>query len=153
MKFQDEVDKKKPTGMTFLDFQIMRLGNPLEDLTYFFYSCSGDSIIKNHEHFVKVYHESLSKLLRDFGLNSEDFYPFSKLQKQWKTYSKYGLLMAFMAIRVMLSEKEEAPDVAKVAEEGGKVMDAFSFNLGVEDEYLLRIRNLVDHFLENNLLD
>ncbi|KAJ8977346.1 hypothetical protein NQ317_017760, partial [Molorchus minor] len=88
----DESDKL--TDLRLLDFQFSNVGTPVSDLSYFLYSGATKEVLDDLDYYLRVYHESLTKTLHNFGCNSQNIYPFEVLKRDWKEYCKTGFGMA-----------------------------------------------------------
>lgn len=133
--------------MRFLDFQISRLGSPLMDFSYFFYTCAPKQVLDDVEKYLNIYHNSIAKSLKELGCDPEKVFPFTLMKSHWKKYSKYGLVLSATFIRSFICDKDEAPNLTS-----DQFFVDFAKPIRNEEELNRRITNLVTHFLENNLI-
>jgi hypothetical protein len=64
-----------------IDFQLARYCSPALDISFFIYSCTSEELRdKHYDDLLKVYHDSLSEIIRDFGSNPDYLFPFSALE-------------------------------------------------------------------------
>lgn len=156
-KYKDENDNSEPDSMQLIDFQLCKEGSPVLDLAYFFYVCSDKPSFQKLDEYLQFYHEKLTKHLAEFGLDSHDIYPFKKLKEHWTKYSKFGYIMAVFLIRIMLSDADEVPDLADVADSNANnensVLDSFNFESRSEDVYRQRMRDLVIHMIDHGFIN
>lgn len=138
--------------MCFIDFQVIRLASPVLDLAYYFYCCTTKETIKSYKHYINLYYQSFCDFLNQFGCDGKKLFPFEKLLEHWKLYSKFGLIVALLIIKIMISDKEEVPDLTEAAELGKNIVESFAFESSQEELYLKRIKIVLDHFLDNELL-
>lgn len=138
--------------MSLIDWQASRLGNPVMDLAYFFYSSCPTTFLDHWMDYLKVYHQSLGRHLKKFDLEAEVVYPFEKFLNHWKKYGKFGLYVGFISIRIMICERDEAPNFEEVKNNGGKPFEGFIFDTVHIEEFWSRIYGIFRHLLENNLL-
>ncbi|KAK9872360.1 hypothetical protein WA026_017817 [Henosepilachna vigintioctopunctata] len=140
---------QKPSKVYLLDWQLSSTGSPILDISYFFYACSSKHCIDNYKSFLKVYYDSLSSMLKQFGVKIEEVMSFEDLQLQWRIYSKYGMYMAILIIKLMLAKQEEAPELEEMLKENKNVMDMFDVEISQEEEYNERISNIINHMVYN----
>lgn len=137
-----------------LDWQIIRLASPVLDLSYFFYTTAPASkkTLRRVDDFLELYHEELSRQIKQMGSDPNKLYPLPVLKKEWQEYARFGYSMAFLILKAMLGKKEEMPsfDGADMTE---ALQDTALFgNVGSDDEYVRRMRNLSEHFLLNEFI-
>lgn len=149
---QDKTQPDTPTSVILIDWQIQRIASPVIDLSYFIYCCSSKEVYGNLNQYLKIYHDSLSSQLKSMGCDPDEALPFNVLQAQWKTYGRFGFLMCFFLIKIMLSDSSEAPDLVATAENGKNVMEAFNFTTKYDEEYKRRITDVVLHTYNNNFI-
>lgn len=142
----------KPTDICLLDWQIARVGSPVFDLSYFFYSCGSKENLYDLQTYLRLYHDSFAKTLREFQLDPDQIMSFSELQEQWKLYSKYGMVMSMFIIKVMLTEAHEAIDLSEIADSGKNMIEAFSDYTITSDKYMGRIGDIITFMSDNDYL-
>ncbi|KAF2893915.1 hypothetical protein ILUMI_12258 [Ignelater luminosus] len=151
-KYEDKGNPGKPTKVCFFDFQTSGLGPAALDLSYFLYGCSSKTIIDNVDHYLDIYYESISTYLEKLGSNSQEIYPRSIFQEQWKKYSRYGLVNSMMLLHATLSEQNEVTDITELANSGKKVSDVFDYKLANAEIFNDRAKHIILHFVENGLI-
>lgn len=143
----------KPTQVCLLDWQISQVASPILDLSYFFYACSSKEVLYDLKKFLKIYHDNLTKTVKEAGLNPEEILTFEELEAQWKIYSKYGLFMALFVMKIVLSEVEEAPDFDKLASEGKDLLQSLGAAESVNiEEINKRISDIIIFMTESEYL-
>lgn len=130
-----------------IDFQAIRSGSPAQDLTYYFYGAASVKDYNKLDHFLHIYHSSLSETLQQFGLNAEKIYPFSTFREEWKEFSKFGFAMSLIALKTKLADPKTIPDSLDITD--GEKLKQPQLAEGKEEEYKLRIRGLVIHMHQN----
>ncbi|XP_065156830.1 uncharacterized protein [Atheta coriaria] len=149
-QYHDMNDRSKPKNVTLLDWQIIASGSVIMDLSYFFYTIAEKSCMDNLDYFMKLYHDSMSDHLKAFGLDIEDVYPYEVFYKAWKKLSIFGFLMTFTLRKMMLIEAKDTFDFA----EG---LDDFMLKLHLtkdqEEVYKEQMRDIVMHFVDQNMLE
>lgn len=135
-KYKIPKDNSKPSEMRLLDFQIVGENSPVFDLSHFFYTAASGSDIADYKRYLQAYHGSfVGAVTQLLGANVELTVTFDALLDHWKKYSRYGLTMASLAIKVMLAKNPYA-----VASKS------------VQVEYEKRMKQLVLHFYENGFI-
>lgn len=137
--------------MRLIDWQLQKLGSPVLDLSYFMYACTDKNIFDNLDFYLRIYHNALTTQLRRLNCN-EKYLSYESLKQQWKKFGKYGVLLAFIVIKLMLSDKDEVPDLSENAESNKSLTEAFDFESKYDEQYKARIRDLVSHTHEIGVL-
>ncbi|KAK9872361.1 hypothetical protein WA026_017818 [Henosepilachna vigintioctopunctata] len=143
---------QKPSKVYLLDWQLSTTGSPILDISYFFYACSSKHCMDNYNSFLKVYYDSLTAMLNQFGVKIEEIMSFKDLQLQWRIYSKYGMYMAILIIKIMLAKQEEAPELKEMVKENKHMMNMFDVEISNEEEYNKRISNIINHMVRNKFI-
>lgn len=88
----------KPVSVKFLDFQTCRYGSPALDINYFLYTSTTARVRDRYmDDFMRTYHRSLSRTLRQLGLNST--MNLTDLRREVDSTSLYGFLAAHLILR------------------------------------------------------
>ncbi|XP_044263382.1 uncharacterized protein LOC123010505 [Tribolium madens] len=143
-KYQGE-DRSKPVEMCFLDFQLIRIGSPIIDLSYFLYCCADGEVLKNFDLILQTYHSSFCDFLADLGCDPETLFPLKNLKEQWREFGKYGLAQSLFILKISLCDSSEAPDMMESAE-NGDFKDSFHIKLQNEDDFNQRVKDVFEHF-------
>ena len=109
MMFRYENDE--PVEVRLLDLQMIRLGNPSQDLLHALYTCTSRSIHRDQTEFYKIYHQSLMRHCEALGIHLD--YTFESLLEDVEANREFGFFMAVFQIPVILMEKGDAPDLTK----------------------------------------
>lgn len=136
-----------------MDWQISRAASPVLDLSYFFYVNSSKEIVDNLDDYLKIYYESFQEHMKRLGCDANAHFPFSKLEEHWKLYSRYGLILCLIVIRIMISDDEELPDLVESIDLSDNVMETMSFKSSREDEYIDRMKHILNHFIKRKFLE
>lgn len=134
--------------MRFLDFQQVSTGSPVQDLSYFFYSGASAESLDRLDHYLRIYHRSFSKVLREFGLDPEELYSFNSLKQEWKLKCTFGFTMSLLLWRIKLRDKNCVPDFSDY--EFVEVTEPLKIAEEFNNEYKGRIRDLIIHMYDNN---
>ncbi|KAF2889644.1 hypothetical protein ILUMI_16529, partial [Ignelater luminosus] len=148
----DLTDPTKPTSVRLIDFQLARLGPPGLDVAIFLYTCSEKKVIEKLEDYLRLYYNSLAAHLVKLGSDPDKVYPYSIFLKQWKKYAKLGVTLATGLIYLQLTDESEAVDLGDVAEAGASVADALNFEISKSDLYYDRVRHIILHSVEKELI-
>lgn len=131
--------------MCFLDFQLSRLGSPLKDFAYFFYTCAPKHFLTEIDKYLQIYYDSLCKCLREYGCDPEIVFPRSVMKEHWRKHSKLGLTFSLMLFRLALYDEDEVPSVSDFNTELLKPMKK-------EDVLNEKLIDIANHFVDNNLI-
>ncbi|KAJ8963395.1 hypothetical protein NQ318_018873 [Aromia moschata] len=137
-----------------LDFQFSNVGTPVWDLSYCLYSGASKDILDNLDYYLKLYHGRFSKTIEEFGLNSEDVYPFEQLKKDWRRCCKMGFMMGLMVWRGKLTHEKDIIDFTDLGDASDDSnLEEKAFGAAVDEEaFRLRCRDLIFHMYDNDFL-
>lgn len=143
--------KKESEGLKVaaLDWQTAKFCNPATDISYLIYACASESDLRDFNDLLKIYYKSFS----DFGelLKSDlkSVYSFEQLLADFKVYGKFGFMMTLLALKVAMSDKEEAPDFTETAENFG---NTFSYKNKNQEELKDRTWYIVEHAAKQSII-
>ncbi|KAJ3638559.1 hypothetical protein MTP99_001912 [Tenebrio molitor] len=150
-KYEINHEGKRPIDMRLIDWQIIKVGSPVCDLSYCLYSGASKKVFDNLNHYLKIYYDSFSSFLRELGSDPDKLFPLSVLEEHWRKYSRWGMIMSFSILRMKLTHKEDIIDLADgISEED--LTSAFSKTKFYEEDYNKRVRGLVSHMFEVDAL-
>ncbi|RZC33919.1 EcKinase, DUF1679, and/or APH domain containing protein, partial [Asbolus verrucosus] len=109
-KYEKTEGGKKLTDMRLLDWQLIKVGSPVCDLSYCLYSGTSKDIFNNLNHYWEIYYESFSSFLKKLGSVPEKLFPFETFKEQWKKYAKFGMIMALGILRVKMTDESDVID-------------------------------------------
>lgn len=70
-----------PVKAKMIDFQLSRFASPVIDISFFIYSCTTEELrAQYYDDLIMTYYKNLSKMIKDFGSDSEVLFPLSALQ-------------------------------------------------------------------------
>ncbi|CAG9837599.1 unnamed protein product [Diabrotica balteata] len=139
-------DKKQLEDIKLIDFQMSRASTPVFDLTYTFYSGAGPEELKNWEHFLKVYYNSLKLSLQQYNLDVDKIYPYETLKAEWKDYIQFGFIMGIMIWGAKFVEEDEIIDLDVTENKEERT------SLKAKEQYAFHVLALIEHFYLNNFL-
>ncbi|XP_018566811.1 uncharacterized protein LOC108907557 [Anoplophora glabripennis] len=146
-------DSGKLIDVKFLDFQLVRLASPVCDLSYCLYSGGTKEIFDDLDHFLHVYHDSLSENLREYGCDPTELYPWEALKGDWKVHCQLGVAMGLSIWRGKLVYDDEVVDFTDVSTaDVDEVMEKFKGAGYDEKTYKERTRDIILHLYENDYL-
>lgn len=145
-KYKD-FNKITPEAMRLLDFQIVRKGSYAQDLSYCFYTASSKEMIDNYEYYLKLYVKHFNEYVQQYGI--DDPLSYEDFLAQWKKYSKHGLFMSIIGIKIMICESEERKDFTDM-DDSADMFDCFDFEGKNDAEYRRRVKLIIEHFYKNN---
>ncbi|CAH1170180.1 unnamed protein product [Phaedon cochleariae] len=145
-------DSDNIEDIRFIDFQFTKLGTVVFDLSYCIYASFSKEILDDLDHYLRVYHQSLSESLRGYKLDPDLLYPYDDFIREWKQYSKFGVIMGILCNSGKNIDLESMPlltdliDEEENRENDENTTDSFSF----PSEEIAR--TLVLHAYVNNYL-
>lgn len=77
--------------ITFLDWQVGRLGTVAIDLSYFIFCCTDADVRKRLPDLMRIYHNELIQRIDELGSDGQALFPYEKLEWHMKKYAKFGL--------------------------------------------------------------
>ncbi|CAG9764146.1 unnamed protein product [Ceutorhynchus assimilis] len=146
--FQYDANKSKPEAVKFLDFQISNFRPPVFDLAYHIYSVTSEKELQHFDELLKIYHDSLSKTLKDLGSDTDSIYSYEDLKQQWKKFSSYGVMMASIVLPLALSSKEDTLDIGDMKEGSQTIKTAKRTLLTNGDKLTSRTIAFTKHYLD-----
>ncbi|KAJ8942640.1 hypothetical protein NQ318_013353 [Aromia moschata] len=150
-KYEDP-KTKRPSKVCLIDWQLSVKGSPAVDLSYFLFTCAPKEILADHQKYLKIYHDAASETLRNVGCDPNTVFPFALLEKHWRKYAKFGVYLAVMVLKLMLSEKSEVPDLTEAADAGKSFLEGISYDSVNNDDYNRRLLDVVVVCVENDWL-
>lgn len=132
--------------MRLIDFQIMDCGSLIHDISYAFYAGSSSEDLDRLEHFLKIYHVSLSDTLKELNLNADKIYSFDSFKAEWRKHCKFGFVLGVMVWKLKCADPNTVEFVSRTEHKPMVLLDSKM------DEFTVRIRNLVLHMYDNNFL-
>lgn len=101
-----------PTEMKMIDFQLARCASPALDISFFFYSCTSQEMREKHyDELLKVYHKSLSDLVRDLGSDPEVLFPYSDFEQEMNESARFGVGMGMESIPFSVMDDCDVADL------------------------------------------
>lgn len=139
-------EKRNVVDLKLLDWQITKVGSPVQDLSYCLYSGASLDTYERLDDLLKLYYEHFSAVLRQAGENPEEVYPFSVLKEEWKEYCKFGWTMSLMVMKIKTTEQEDKLDLVDISTSDNKIEMAKKMIRGTPStEYDRRVRELLLH--------
>ena len=137
--------------MRLIDFQVLRAGSPVCDLSYCLYSGASKKIFDNLNDYLKIYYNSFSSFVKSLGSDPEKLFPFEALEDQWKKYAKFDMMVSLSIIRMKLINTEDVVDLTDDLEVD-QFADALAKQKFDEETYRKRTRELLWHMSEVDAL-
>lgn len=81
-------------------------GSPANDISYFLYANISSDMYENLDEYKRIYHDSLSKQLKELNLDPDRILTLDDFERQMKRHAKYGITMAFFIIYIKLFKSE-----------------------------------------------
>ncbi|XP_023018842.2 uncharacterized protein [Leptinotarsa decemlineata] len=151
-KYETPENTSKISRVCILDWQLSKIGSPAADLTYFFFAHGPKEVLYDYQKYLKLYHDTVCQILREFSCDPEDIFPYSLLEKHWKHAIVFGVYMSTTVMKIMCCDSDEAPDFAVESEAGNNIISAFSFESRNPDGYNERFTTLMRFLVDTGLL-
>ncbi|XP_072379901.1 uncharacterized protein [Diabrotica undecimpunctata] len=153
-KYQDPKDKTEPQSLRVIDWQMSSFGSPCGDLSYFLVANASEEVLDDLQTYLHVYHDKLSSQLRDFNLDPEEVFPFSKFENHFKLFMSYSLFLALLITKVTLSDADEIPEHKEEAEKkkSEELLVLLASQIKNFEEYTRRIKIIINFLVKNKYL-
>lgn len=148
---------KDPSAISLVDWQIARYSSPVLDLLYYMFSATDKELRdKEYHNLLRIYHSSLTDMIRKLGSNPEKLFSFDDLQIQMKKCGKFAMLMTPVLIQIMLANAEDISNMDDVSQQ----MDKKEKNVGIvkvltcektKQAYKKRIQEIISDILKYDL--
>ena len=113
-KYEDTDNPTKPTAVKMVDFQIARIGHPVTDLLYYFYTSTLPEVRKEHlTSWLSFYFNTLMMYLKKLEIDIADY----NLDDFMVDYKKRSITWMIMGISIMMIalDKEALSNMDNVA--------------------------------------
>ncbi|XP_072379904.1 uncharacterized protein [Diabrotica undecimpunctata] len=150
-KYQDPNDKAKPQSLRIVDWQISTFGSPCADLSYFFLANSPEDVLDDIQTYLKFYYDKLASQLRNFNLEPDELFPFSRFLDHFRLCLLQSLFIVILVLKIMVTDKEDIPDHVEAADTG----DSFAmvnYETKNFDEYARRLKIIMQFLIKNQYL-
>lgn len=139
--------------MRILDWQVMRYISPAIDLLYIIFSSTDKKLRdQEYENLLKLYHDSVSKMIKLLGSNPDDLFTFDNLKVELKRCGNYMLLLAPMLMSVVMADSSEISNLDEMCDKVEEGEAPHEFITGLNDtaqlEYDRRINDVVDDLVK-----
>ncbi|RZC33905.1 EcKinase domain containing protein [Asbolus verrucosus] len=101
---------------------------------------------------LKGYYESLTDYTRRLGSDSETLYQFDNFLEDWKRFSRFGILMSCMVIKIVSTEADEVIDMAQVADSSEGISKAFLYEVKNKNVLKNRMSYIVKYAVDHDLI-
>ncbi|XP_022830282.1 uncharacterized protein LOC111359075 isoform X2 [Spodoptera litura] len=129
------------TELIPVDYQLMNYGCPIIDFLYFIMFCTDKPFRKAHlMHLKDVYHMTMTRFLKYFDLDIDNFYSRDDFEKDYEGRLGYGLVFSLLFLPFMFATEDDVPDLSKD--------DMANLSINVDDRYKNRIQGIVDDYIE-----
>lgn len=136
-------EKGKVQEMKIFDFQVSCDSTPIYDLAYSLYSGTTGDLLNNLDDYQRLYHDSLTETLREFGISAERIYSFDTFKKDWKRYCILCLAPVIFLWKIKMFKNVELPNP-------GESLHVSSSRL--QQTYKKIVRDVILHMNNNNFL-
>lgn len=153
-------DRNEPTEVLLLDFQLVGLSHPGNDLVYFLITSTTTEFRKEHfEAILSFYHETLHKELEMVGQVGVD-YNLDDMKEDYKIGLNLAPSLMVMALPLMLTNDEDTIDIGsldfansnQIEEIGRDASEKFEKVLSGNTELRNRIQGALDELIEAEIV-
>ncbi|XP_022920115.2 uncharacterized protein [Onthophagus taurus] len=142
-------ESKRLIDVKILDWQVYKISFPGLEATHVFYNAlARKKALDNVEIYTDAYYNKLKEQVEKLGSDVNKLYPKEVFLAHWKQFAKYGMMLAIVTNRVAFMSKDDIVDL--VDNKDGK-MPIFSVDFKEKDRYFKLLKDLVDHFVQNDL--
>jgi len=146
-------DSNVPVGLKLIDFQLTRFASPALDISFFIYSCTDQDLREKHyEDLLKAYHASLSGLVKSFGSDPNEVFPYSALIDEMKRSARFGVGMGIESIPFSVIEDPCDLDQIK-GDEAVPITTVWILRPLETKEGRQRLADMVKHAVDCGFLD
>ncbi|XP_072379898.1 uncharacterized protein [Diabrotica undecimpunctata] len=151
-KYQDPNNKTKPQSLRIIDWQTSALDSPCADICYFLLVSSSEEVLDDIQTYLKIYYDKLASQLRNFNLDPDELFPFSKFSDHLSLYMLQALFFAFLVMKILVSDNEDIPDHVEAIDKSGDAMSMLSYEPKDFDEYSRRLKIIIKFLVKNQYL-
>lgn len=120
------------------------------DLSYLIYNTCSEEELKHFDELLETYYASFSTFLTELGCDPETLFPYVTLQRHWKKYSLFGVLMLFAYLHLILCDDEEVPDFDECEDQTDFTDKLMHIKITDELQYRKRLIAVVRHYCSYN---
>ncbi|KAF9412130.1 hypothetical protein HW555_009260 [Spodoptera exigua] len=124
-----------------VDYQMMHYGCPIIDFLYFIMVCTDRPFRKHYLlHLKNVYHTTMTRFLKYFDLDVNNFYSRDDFEEDYKSKLDYGLVFSLIFLPFMFASEDDVPDLTKD--------DMANLKINVDKRYKSRIQGIIEDYIE-----
>lgn len=117
-----------------VDWQIIRYVSPATDVVYNLFTSTEKPLRdKEYNNLIKVYYESLSKMVRSLGSDPDKLFTFENLKDELKKCGNYALIMAPMLAGVSQADSSDVSNMEEMLN-GAEEKETLDLITGLSDE-------------------
>jgi len=141
--FYSNGDNVKPQKIYLLDWQLTRCASPGLDIAYYLMSSTNKQVRERYYDLLKVYHKSLSDLMRKLGSDANKWLTLDALIEQLKTVGKYGVIMAPCLLQIMVSDPKNIIDMDGITKDSKSVTEIGTLDELTSKEFKERLSDVI----------
>lgn len=135
-----------------MDWQVIRYISPAIDLLYNIFTSTDKALReKEYDNLLKVYHDSLSNIVKLLGSNPDELFTLDDLKNELKICGNYAFLLAPMLISVSLADSSEITNLDEISDKIAKGESGHELITGLNDkaqlEYDQRLNDVMDDLI------
>lgn len=132
-----------PQQILLLDWQLTRCASPGLDIAYYLMSSTNKKVRERYYDLLKVYHNSLSNLMRQLGSDPNKWFTLDDLIDQLKTVGKYGVVMASCLLQIMVSDPKNLIDLDSITKDTKDVTEMATLDELTSNEFKERLSDVI----------
>lgn len=133
-----------------IDWQLLRLASPVTDIAYLICTSTDEEFrAKNFHYLLDVYYNILSLNVKKLGCDINECYPKEIYKNQIEKIFPFGLIISIALCPVLLSDRDDVPDLATAGENIKNEKDS---NIKLSKVPTSRLQGVVKDCIKYNLI-
>lgn len=136
-----------------LDWQVIRYISPAIDILYNIFTSTDKALREmEYDNLLKVYHDSLSNMVKLLGSNPGELFTLNDLKNELKICGNYALLLTPMLLSISLADSSEISNLDEMCD---KIADGETrhelitgLNENAQLEYAQRLNDAMDDLIK-----
>ncbi|XP_044746572.1 uncharacterized protein LOC123308095 [Coccinella septempunctata] len=150
--FHFNEEQNIPDKVMIIDWQAGILGNPMADVNQFLFYCCTRKELEHLDEILKLYHDTLSKKLKELGSDPSKCFPWDVCKKSFERYAPLSIAGVPICSRMCFKgEVKKAFDFADSVE-SGNVDAMFGNELTDPKKYFERIDGVLKLVIDRKLV-
>uniref|UniRef100_U5ET49 Putative juvenile hormone-inducible protein n=1 Tax=Corethrella appendiculata TaxID=1370023 RepID=U5ET49_9DIPT len=114
-KFAPNSNEQEPISIKMIDYQLVRYGSPVLDISFFIYSCTNQAMREQYyDELLNIYYTNLTDLIRDLGSDPNKVFPREEFEKELKQFSRFGCGFSIESVPLSIMDDDDTADFSKI---------------------------------------